>query len=98
MHMAPVAGAISDVVRRRTGQTNARSNSRADCSVELPLSIRIPKNGYWEADRRLQPSADTIHLSATFAMRQRPFDVLGTNKIAPQTIRKIRKSNHGARE
>jgi hypothetical protein len=68
MHMAPVAGALSDVVRRRTGQTNARSNSRADCSVELPLSIRIPKNGYWEADRRLQPFVVTIRLDATFAL------------------------------
>jgi hypothetical protein len=86
MAMATVAGAFSDMARRRIGQTNTRSNSRDDCFVKEPLSIRIPKNESWEADRRLQPFAVTTRLAATFALTQRAIDALrfwGTKKIEP---------------
>jgi len=76
MHMATVAGAFSDVDRRRIGQTNTRSKSRADCSVVQPLPIRIPKNESGEADRRLYPFVVTIRLGATFASTQRAIDAL----------------------
>jgi hypothetical protein len=87
--MATVVGAVSDMARWRKGQTNARPNSRNDCFVNEPLSIRIPKNESWEADRHLQPSVDTIRLGATFALTQRPIEGLkfwGPKRSAPKTF------------
>jgi len=74
--MGFVAGAFSDMDRRLIGQTNARSKSRADCSVVQLLPIRIPKNESGEADRRLSPFVVTIRLGATFASTQRAIDEL----------------------
>lgn len=97
MHMATVAGALSDVDRRRIGQTNTRKNFRDDCSVEQPFPIRIPKNESGKADRPLYPFVVTIRLDATFALvrlspwcdfcddaaRHHRVKVLGTKKIGP---------------
>ena len=64
------------MVRLPAGQTNARSNSGDDCSVEQPLVIRILKKESGEADRRLSPFVVTIRLDAPFASTQRAIDAL----------------------